>query len=230
MSANAKPIVIFGTGDFAELVHFYFTRDAARTVAAFTVDREYLKEECFCGVPVVAFEEVEKHYPPEEYEMFVAIGYGKSGGFAKILQARKDRFHQAKARGYRLPTYISSRAIVCSPELVGENCCIMEGNTVQPFVQIGNNVVMFAGNTVGHHAVLEDHVFLANHAVVGAKTKLEEGTFVGIGATLRNYLTVGRESVIGAGSVLLKDSTHYEVYKAEAAMPMPIKSDALKTL
>lgn len=57
-------IIIFGVLDTAELAHFYLTNDSEHTVVAFTVDREYMKEETFKGLPVVAFEDVEALFPP----------------------------------------------------------------------------------------------------------------------------------------------------------------------
>ncbi len=69
-----KPLVIFGTGTFAELSHYYFTSDSAYDVAGFTVDRQHQRETTFKDLPVVAFEDVERHYPPSEFDMFVALG------------------------------------------------------------------------------------------------------------------------------------------------------------
>ena len=55
-----KPLVIFGSGDIAQLAHYYFSRDSNYEVVAFTVDANYIKESEFCGLPVVAFEDVAK--------------------------------------------------------------------------------------------------------------------------------------------------------------------------
>ena len=37
-----KPVIIFGIGELAQLVHFYLTHDSELQVVAFSVDREYL--------------------------------------------------------------------------------------------------------------------------------------------------------------------------------------------
>ena len=54
-----KPVVVFGNGLFAEMLHFYFNNDSDYKVAGFTADAAYVKEPRFCGLPVVPFEEVE---------------------------------------------------------------------------------------------------------------------------------------------------------------------------
>jgi hypothetical protein len=47
-------IVVFGTGEIAELADFYFTHDSEFEVAGFTVDEAYLTEARFRDRPVVA--------------------------------------------------------------------------------------------------------------------------------------------------------------------------------
>ena len=102
----AKKIIVFGIGNFAEVANFYFTHDSDYSVAAFTVDAAYLKEPTFQGLPVVAFHEVETHFPPSEYDMFVAVGH------QKVNTRRSAKMAEAEAKGYRLVSYVSSRADV----------------------------------------------------------------------------------------------------------------------
>ena len=73
----SRPIVLFGAGAIAEVAHYYFTKDEGRRVAAFTVDREHIVEDRFCGVPVVAFDTLVPEFPPEEFDVFIAVGYTK---------------------------------------------------------------------------------------------------------------------------------------------------------
>jgi hypothetical protein len=51
-------VVVFGTELVAELAHYYLTNDSEHEIVAFTVNQEFIKEETFCGLPVVPFEEV----------------------------------------------------------------------------------------------------------------------------------------------------------------------------
>ena len=68
-------VIIFGVSQWAELAHFYFTHDSPHEVVAFTLDREYLESSSYKGLPVVAFDEVEKHYPPASNQMFIPISF-----------------------------------------------------------------------------------------------------------------------------------------------------------
>ena len=85
-------IVIFGAGDIARLAHYYFTFDSDYQVAAFCVDKAYRKSNEFCKLPLVDFEMVKKHYPPQRYKMFIAMSYDQ------MNQVRASKYAEAKNR------------------------------------------------------------------------------------------------------------------------------------
>lgn len=133
-------------------------------------------------MPVVAFEDVAKNYPPDSYDFFVALSY------SKLNAVRKEKFLAAKEMGYKLVSFISSRATVLNEGRIGENCFIFEDNTIQPFVTIGNNVTLWSGNHIGHHSVIQDHTFIASHVVISGGVEIGEQCFVGVNATLRDHI------------------------------------------
>ena len=144
-------IILLGTGEIGELAHYYFTTDTEHEVVAFALDKEYIRDSTFKDLPVVDFDNVEKIYPTEDYQMFVAIGY------KQVNKAREEKYSQAKRKGYLLASYVSSRANVFDNVTIGDNCFVLEDNTLQPFCQLGNNVVAWSGNHIGHHSRIEDH-------------------------------------------------------------------------
>src|SRR3954470_20494908 len=135
-----REIVIFGTGQIAELTAFYFAHDTEHHVAAFCVDGAYLKETTFDGRPVLAFEDVVEAFPPDRFGFFVAVSY------AKLNALRTERVSAARAAGYRLLSYLSSHATVFPNFELKENCFILEDNTIQPFARVGANVTLWSGN------------------------------------------------------------------------------------
>ena len=217
-----KPLVIFGSGDIAQLAHYYFSTDSNYEVVAFTVDANYIKESEFCGLPVVAFEDAAKNYPPAFYDFFVALGY------SKLNAVRKEKFLAAKDMGYKLVSFISSRATVLNEGRIGENCFIFEDNTIQPLVTIGNNVTLWSGNHIGHHSVIHDHTFIASHVVVSGGVEIGEQCFVGVNATLRNHIKIGDRCVVGAGALLLADAAPEGVYIGTATERSKVPSTRLR--
>lgn len=217
-----KPLVIFGAGEIAQLAHYYFSTDTSYEVVAFTVDAGYVKETTFCGLTVVPFEGLVKAFPPRNFELFVALGY------LKLNALRKEKFLAAKAQGYKLASYISSRASVLNNRQIGENCFVLEDNTVQPFVRIGNNVTLWSGNHIGHHSIIHDHTFVASHVVVSGGVEIGEQCFVGVNATIRDHIKVGDRCVIGAGALLLVDAAKESVYPGAATEPSKVPSTKLR--
>jgi sugar O-acyltransferase (sialic acid O-acetyltransferase NeuD family) len=206
-----KGVVIFGTGDIARLAHHYFTKDSPHQVAAFTVDRAFQKGDRFLDKPVVPFEEVAQAYPPSEYSMFVALSY------AGMNTLRAAKFDDATRLGYELVSYVSSRCSFLTEHPVGRNCFILEDNTVQPFVRIGENVTLWSGNHIGHDSVIEDHCFISSHVVVSGHVRVGPYCFIGVNATLRNGITLAASTLIGAGAVVMKDTAPEGVYLAAQA-------------
>jgi sugar O-acyltransferase (sialic acid O-acetyltransferase NeuD family) len=217
-------IVVFGAGDIAQLAHFYLTTDAGLLVRAFTVDREYAREPNFCGLPVVPFDEVERSFPPDEFKMFVAVSY------ARLNALRAERCAQARAKGYQLISYVSSRATTFSGFAAGDNCFILEDNTIQPFARIGSNVTLWSGNHIGHHAVIEDNCFITSHVVVSGGVVIRENSFIGVNATIRDHVTIGRNCVIGAGALIVGDTADFSVYTQPAAELSKVPSNRLRKL
>lgn len=201
-----RQLVIFGSGDIAQLAHYYFSSDSNYEIVAFTVDANYIKESRFCGLPVVAFEDVAKKYPPDFCDLFIALSY------SKLNAIRKEKFLAAKAMGYKLASFISPHATLLNEGKIGENCFIFEDNTIQPFVTIGNNVTLWSGNHVGHHSVIHDHTFIASHVVVSGRVEIGEQCFVGVNATLRDHIKIGDRCIVGAGALLLADAAPDGVY------------------
>jgi sugar O-acyltransferase (sialic acid O-acetyltransferase NeuD family) len=213
-------IVIFGAGDIARLAHFYFRTDSPHQVVAFVVDAPFKSGDSFDGLPLVSFDEVTERYPPARYASFVAISY------AKMNRVRKEKYERMRAAGYELVSYISSRCTYLTTP-PGDNCFILEDNTVQPFVTIGNDVTLWSGNHIGHDSIVEDHCFITSHVVVSGRVRVGTGSFLGVNATLRNGITIAPESLIAAGAVIMKNTSPKGVYYPERAKRAPTLSDEI---
>lgn len=209
----SEPVVVFGTGSFAQVVRFYLTHDSPYDVVAFTASGEHIDGDSFDGLPLVPFEEVERRFPPATHRMFVAVGYAK-------LNRQRERFYgEAKAKGYELVSYVCSRGTHWGDTVLGDNCFIFEDVTIQPFVTVGNNVVMWSGNHIGHHSTIGDHCFLTSHVVVSGHVTVGSHCFLGVNATLRDSITVASGTVVGAGALIMKDTQEREVYAAAPTLP-----------
>lgn len=199
-------VVLFGAGKIADVVYFQLTNDSPHEVVAFTVDSEHIAQNEKWGLPIVAFENIQNLYPPDEFRMLVAVGYQDMNRF------RARKYTEAKAKGYELITYISSRASNFSNVEIGDNCLILENAVLQPCSRMGNNVFFWNGNHLGHHASVEDHCYIAGQVVISGSAVIEPYCFLGVNATIGHEVAIGQESFIGAGALITKNVVPKSVY------------------
>ena len=186
-----KPVIVYGTNDVSQLATFYLENDTTREVRAHCVDREFLKEsECF-GKPVMAFEDIE----PNDFDLFVPLYDNK---------LRETKSNEAKSRGFKLISYVSSKATVWST--IGENCFIMEDNTIQPFVEVGNNIIMWSGNHIGHHSIIKDNVFFSSHVVLSGHCVVDQYCWLGVNSTIRDHIHLAEGTFVAMSAMIAKNT------------------------
>jgi sugar O-acyltransferase (sialic acid O-acetyltransferase NeuD family) len=212
-------VIIFGLRDFASLAHFYLTHDSRCEVAGFTVSSEHLPAEpVFEGKPVVPFEELEHHFPPAEYHLFAPMS-------PRGMNRRREAiYRRGKERGYPFLSYVSSRATLFPGTPIGENCFILEDNTIQPFARIGDNVILWSGNHIGHHSTIGDHVMFTSHVVLSGHCTVEPYCFLGVNATIRDGLRLGEGTLVAMGTCVARDTEPWSVYQGNPARKREVAS------
>ncbi|MEZ4704611.1 MAG: acetyltransferase [Bdellovibrionota bacterium] len=218
-----KKLIIFGATEQAQVAHYYFRNHTDYQVTAFTVDSQHLQESSFCGLPVVPFENLLTSHSTEDHEIFIAIGYNR------LNQLRAEKYLESKNKGYSIASYISDKANIFTKE-IGENAFILEDNTIQPFVKIGNNVTLWSGNHIGHHSIIEDHVFVTSHVVVAGGVRIGEASFLGINATIRDHIQIGKRNIIGANAVILESTPNDALYASETTPIASIPSSKIRNI
>lgn len=205
-------VIIFGIQDFAELAHYYLSHDSDHTVVAFCVNKEYLPvEKSFKGLPVEAFEDIEKKYSTGEFSFFAPRSP------KRMNKIREEVYLKIKEKGYKMISYVSSKASTFNNE-IGDNCFILEDNTIQPFTKIGNNVVLWSGNHIGHHGEIKDHVSFTSHVVMSGHWVIKEYSFIGVNASIRDGITIETGSLIAMDASVTKSTEPWGIYMGVPAI------------
>lgn len=199
-------IVIFGAGKIADEAYYYLSNDSPHEIVAFTVDALHMSSPEKLGLPVVPFEEVQTHFPPVDFKMFVAIGY------QELNKLRAQKYEEAKAKGYELISYVNSKASNVGNVEIGDNCFILENAVIQPCSKMGSNIFLWSNNHVGHHATVMDHCYIAGQVVISGNSVIEPYCFIGVNATIGHEITIGQGSFIGAGTLVTKNAEPSSVY------------------
>jgi sugar O-acyltransferase (sialic acid O-acetyltransferase NeuD family) len=217
-----KKMIIFGAGSLARLAYIHFSNEGHYEVAAFTVNAEYLDDKRIFDLEVVAYEGIERTYPPEAFSMFVAVGYRKAN------KARATIYDDCKVKGYDLVSCLSAQVNRKDYVQTGDNCLIMPNVIIQPFVEIGNDVIIWEGSYIGYQSRIGDHSYIAPAAVIAGNVEIGRYCFVGANSTIKDGLVIAPECVIGAGAVILKDTERGRVYRGQGAEMLPYVSSELR--
>lgn len=211
-------VVLFGSGRGADVAYRFLIRDSEHQVVAFAPESAYVTSKEKYGLPVVPFEDVENRFPPGEHKFFVLLGYEGMNGL------RAEKYAAVKAKGYSCVSYVNSHFFRAGDVTVGENCFILDKQSISLDVKIGSNVVMWSGNHVGDMSTIGDHVWLASHVTIAAEVDVQPYSFVGIGATVGNRVTIGARSFIGANALVSQSTPEDSVSVAPAAERVDLRS------
>jgi acetyltransferase-like isoleucine patch superfamily enzyme len=174
--------------------------------------------ETFHDLPVIAFEDVERRFAPDEYKMLVLLGY------QRMNRLRAEKYVAAKKKGYSFISYANSHFYRAEELDIGENCFILDNQSISLDVKIGNNVVMWSSNHIGDMTTIGDHAWLSSHATIAAEVVVQPYCFIGIGATVGNKVTLGQGTFIGANALVVSDTAEKSVCVAGESEPVDVDS------
>jgi len=210
-------VIIFGQRDYAQQAHYYLTHDSPHEVVAFSATADQCAAASVFGLPLVPFEEVQDRYPPGDFAFFVPMS-GRS------INRLRERFYlEAKAKGYPLVSYVSSRALLCHNQ-IGDNCLILENTNIQPFTTIGNNVMLWCHSHLGHHGRIGDHTWIGSGVVISGHCRIGSHCYLASQALINANLTLGQGTLVGQASVLTRDTEPWSIHTGNPARKRKVDS------
>lgn len=214
-----KPVILFGAGKVAEVVHYYFENESPFEVAGITCDRSQIGTPAFQGHEIVPFEEVQRVFPPADFHLFIAIGY------QHMNDVRAERVAQAREMGYRLASFVHERAALPKDAEIGENCFIMNHALIQPRVRLGHNVFVWSGAMIGHHTNIGDHCWITSTASICGDVTVGKNCFFAANSTAGNGIRIGDRCFLGANALVTKDLPNSSVVVQQASPTLSLTSD-----
>jgi len=207
VTGGVEDLLIFGTGNNAECAYYYLTHDVAYKDKY--VIKGFITEDsdvtAFCERPVYQLGDLGKHFKAGSVKV-IAPSSGRN-----LNKYRERIFNTLLERGYEFISYISSKANVFT-EKIGRNCFILEDNTIQPFVEIGDNCVIWSGNHIGHHSKLGSHIFMTSHIVISGLCQIGNYCYIGVNVSIRDSCILAPNTVIGMHSGVTKNTESYKIY------------------
>lgn len=119
---------------------------------------------------------------------------------------RKEIFDSLKDKYYdRLINIISNKSSILSNDsILGRGIFIGHNAFIGSKVKIYDNSIINTGAIVEHHTLIKGHCNISPNATINGFCVLNECVYVGSGSTLIQMMEICQNTIIGAGSVVVK--------------------------
>ena len=124
----------------------------------------------------------------------------------------------------RFATIVHSSAVVPSSCRVGSGSVLLAYVTMTADVSVGEHVVLMPQAVLTHDDVVGDFATVCAGVVLGGTVRVESGAYLGMNSSVRQGLRVGRDAVLGMGSVLLQDLPAEQTWVGVPASPLTDRS------
>jgi sugar O-acyltransferase (sialic acid O-acetyltransferase NeuD family) len=118
---------------------------------------------------------------------------------------RYDKSLYLIAQGFNLAILIHPLAIVSAYSEVSPGSVVMAGAVINPFAKIDMASIINTSATVDHDCIIEYGVHISPGVNVAGAVTVGALTWLGIGASIKQCVSIGRQVVVGAGAVVVND-------------------------
>ncbi len=206
--------ILFGTSVYSRLLHHYIEKDTNDEILAFTVEKEYLKEDHFDNLPVVCFENLNELFDMSNISILITCGYHK------MNDIRKKIFNKCDEYGYNIGSFIHSTAQVDGVSF-GRGNIVMPHVLFHPYVKVGDANIFCEYSMMEQETKIQNYNFIGPKSFLGAYINLENNNDFGIGTIIGDKLNIGNYNLIGSGSVLSKSIGDYNIIAPNACRVQP---------
>ena len=195
-----KDLIIIGAGGLGRETIWTAERiNAVKpewNILGFIDDKPSYKGKIIDGYRVLGNSADVATYPDAYYVCAVGSAKTRKSAVEKILKIHPVKF----------ATLIDPACVICRDRTtVGEGCIICAHTYITVDIKIGNHVYFGADGTIGHDAVIDDFVTCYPGVNVSGTTTVHTGCEIGAGSQVIQGVNVGENTIVGAGSVVIRD-------------------------
>ena len=104
------------------------------------------------------------------------------------------------------PTLIHPTVIIGDEDYVkiGRGCILCAYTVITCDIEIGDFVILNLACTLGHDTIVKDYCAFMPTCNISGECIIEEGVYCGTGVKIINRTSIGKETIVGAGAVVVK--------------------------
>lgn len=173
----------------------YINRQQGRWEEVFFIDDHFTSGE-MNNAPVIRFEKYLKQRNNHTDEFVIANGEAVY---------RKQIYQKLKESGCVFTNIVHPNVYLDEYDFIQDGAIITEGNVLGGNIHIGKCTYVSLACILGHDVVLEDFVTLSHDVNLSGSVHIGEGTYIGTGTVIRDEVTIGKNCIIGMGSLVTRD-------------------------
>lgn len=193
-----KDIVIIGAGDFGKEVA-WLIEDINMVSNQYNL-LGYIDDQKEIGIELNGYQVI------GNTEYLAEISQNKE--LFSVISVQNPNIKKAFAHSLeniKWETLIHPSSIITRSVKIEEGSIITAGNIISNNVNIGKHCLVNLGCTIGHDNIIEDYVCVMPGCNLSGFTTLREGCYLGTGVKIIPHKTIGKESIVGAGAVVIND-------------------------
>jgi sugar O-acyltransferase (sialic acid O-acetyltransferase NeuD family) len=217
---SPEPLRVFGAGVRAQLIADLIAWQFADSfcIEGYYDDYPAADHKGPGGYPVFgSFADGVRDMPRIDRRAIIAAGTKSSARGCRILD-------ELRSHGVPVASLVSPAAMVSPSAVIGDNAVIFPGAYIGANVRVGDLFCAHGGAVVEHHSELGHNVMMGPRGALSGFVRVASHCFLGAGCAVHPERTIGRGSLIGAGSVVVRNiPSHVVAHGAPAAVARPVR-------
>jgi sugar O-acyltransferase (sialic acid O-acetyltransferase NeuD family) len=190
-----RKAIIVGAGTYGQ-VYAEYLKDIY-DVVGFVDDNEKLIGNVVNGIKVLGNSDFLYQKKDKNFAIFVPIGNN---------EVRVAVLDKLASLGFEIPSFIHPQAVTHESVEIGNACYLLPDSNITPFAVLKDYVMVANGAYISHHTIIEKGCFISQCTNIGASIHIQENVYFGMGSiVMTGVKNVGKNALIGAGAVVIKD-------------------------
>ena len=119
---------------------------------------------------------------------------------------------ETKFKNFKWVTIISKNCLINKGVKIGDGSFIVTGSTINNGTIIGNHCLINTSSSIDHDNLFEDYSSTGPGVITGGQVKVGNSAHIGIGSVVKQKISIGKNALIGAKSLVIKNCLIDTVY------------------